>query len=89
MQAIKFVLVFRLLFKQSFDAFFSHTLTPGGQGRRIDRRLMLKVDFAAEVSPIRILDPRLNLKTVVTRSRVHDFRGVDALKVGQFRRGHT
>ena len=60
MQTIKFVLVFWLLFKQSFDAFFSHTLTPEGQGRRIDRRLMLKVGFAAEVSPIRILDPHLN-----------------------------
>ena len=66
MQTIKFVLVFWLLFKQSFDAFFSHTLTPEGQGRRIDRRLMLKVGFAAEVSPIRILDPRLNLVVIRT-----------------------
>ena len=41
MQTIKFVLIFRPLFKQSFDAFFSHTLMPESQGRRINRRLML------------------------------------------------
>ena len=52
--------------QQPFDAFFSYPLTPAGQGGRVDRRFMLKVGFAAEVLPIRILDPRLNLVVIRT-----------------------
>ena len=52
--------------RQPFDAFFSYPLTPAGQGRKIDRWLMPKVGFAAEVLPIMILNPRLDQVVIGT-----------------------